>query len=295
MKSCVLALVAITCACNRSSDQAPARSPDVVVVAPGAGPQRVLRYQLAKGAHASFELATDSSLTAGDLGGALPTIAYTIDLACDGVLPDGRMKLHATVADVTARDVKDSQIPAAGLQSQLAALKGATVTSLLSPDGHVSDSKVELPGKQLTENQKGQLDALGNSLEQVAVPLPPTPVGAGASWRTSKALTIAGLKLTAVTTVSLAGVQGNVLTFDVATEVHGADQTTMQNGVSVEVKNLTGTGTGHGTIDLSSLATTGTLHSELSSEMTTEGDTTRMKLATTLTTTAKAQGAQSAP
>lgn len=286
MKFYVLAL-AITCACNKSADHAPAPPPDVVVLEAGAAPQRVLRYQLAKGAHASFELATDTDLTAGDLGGPLPTVAYTIDLACDDVLPDGRMKIHATVSDVTARDVAGSQIPAAGLLAQLAALKGATVSSTLSPDGHVTDANVQLTGKQLTENQKAQLDGLGASLQQVAVPLPPTAVGAGAKWRTSKSLALAGLQLTAVTTVSLAGVQGNVLTYDVSTEVHGADQTTAQNGVSVEVKNLTGTGTGHGTIDLASLATTGQTSSQLSSEMTTEGDTTRMKLATKLTTTAK--------
>jgi hypothetical protein len=66
--------------------------------------------------------------------------------------------------------------------------------------------------------------------------------------------------------------------------VHGADQIVKQDGTDVDVKSITGTASGHGTFDLSSLALAGTLSAELHMDMTTGSDRTPMMMSLELRT-----------
>jgi hypothetical protein len=65
-------------------------------------------------------------------------------------------------------------------------------------------------------------------------------------------------------------------------EVHGADQTATQDGISVEVQHITGTSNGKGTLDLAHLAFDLTSSAELHMEMTTGSDRTPMTMTQTL-------------
>jgi len=281
MRYLVLAAVLVGC---KSHEPPPAPPPtDVVVVAPGTPPQRALRYAVAKGTKTTIELSVDWKVTAGEITSALPTIVTTLELGCDDVAADGTMKLHAKVLDATAHERADSQVAPAAIASQLEPLKGTTMTLALSPDGRVAPPAIEPGAKPLPPGVDEQLKALGSSFQQLAMSLPTEPVGNGAKWRTSRKLTQNGLALTTVTTVDITSLDATTVGFSIASEVHGADQTVTQNGMSVDMKDVTGTAQGKGTIDLAKGVTTGELHFDLRSQMSAAGSATPMRVQSDIT------------
>jgi hypothetical protein len=82
--------------------------------------------------------------------------------------------------------------------------------------------------------------------------------------------------------IDLVGRAGSTLTFGMFSEVHGADQAVTQENVSVDVKGITGTSTGKGTLDLTHLTFDLTSSAELHMEMTTGSDRTPMTMTQTL-------------
>jgi hypothetical protein len=86
-----------------------------------------------------------------------------------------------------------------------------------------------------------------------------------------------------VTTVDVTSIDAATVGFTLGSEVHGADQTVMQNGIAVELKDVTGTAQGKGTIDLAKGVTTGELHFDLRSQMSTAGSATPMRLQSDIT------------
>jgi hypothetical protein len=279
----VVALALAACKTN----EAPARKPaptDVEVLAPGAAPQKVVRYAVPKGTTSTIELTTDWQMSAGEMAMALPTIVTTFEIGCDDVAPDGTMKLHAKVLDATAHERPDSKVNPASIASELEPLKGTTLAMSLAPDGRAAQATV-VPGQTpLSPQVTEQMTALAASLSQLAMSLPSTPIGVGAKWRTSRKITQGGLALTTVTTVDVTGLDANGIAFTLASEIHGADQTVTQNGLSVEMKDVRGTATGKGTIELTKGITTGELHFDLKSQMSAAaGSATQMHVMTDLT------------
>jgi len=286
-----LLLIAIAVfGCNKGEDDGSkhVRPPDLHIVSAGNEPRQLLRYQAAKGTTAKLELAVDVEVTAGDMGGPMPTIVMTLAMQVEDVLPTG-MKLRTTVVDATARDRDETRVAPNALTGPLEQIKGIVLTSTMTPSGRSIGTKVEPGGKQLPESAKTQLAALTSSFDQLMMPLPEEPVGVGAVWRNSKALEQNGMKMTAVNTVSLTAITGDKVSYSIDTQVHGDDQTIADSGLSVEVKDITGTGTGLGVIDLGTLALTSELSTEFRSAMQAagEGSATPMRMAITTHVTPK--------
>lgn len=259
------------------------RAPDLQIVSAGNEPRRVLRYQLAKGTTQALELAVDVSVTADDMGGAMPTMVLALSVAVEDVLPYGA-KLRATVVDAAARDRDDTRVDPDVLSGPLALMKGLAITATLTPSGRVLNSKIELGDKQLTGAAKAQFAALASSFDQLLMPLPDRAVGVGAVWRTSRAIEQNGMKLTAVNSVELTAIDGDKLSFAIDTQIHGDDQTVKQDDLSVEIKDIVGTGEGKGTIDLETLAITNELTSQLRSAMQATGETAPTKMTMAIAT-----------
>jgi len=276
-------VAALLVACKQNKPPPPPPPTDVVVVAPGAAPQHALRYAVPKGAKSTIEMSIDWKVTAGEITSALPTIVTTLDIACDDVAADGTMKLRAKVIDASAHERTDSQVAPASITSLLEPLKGTTLTLTLAPDGRVAPPTVEAGTTPLSPAVTEQLQALAASFQQLAMSLPTAPVGVGAKWRTSRKIQQSGLALTTVTTVDVTGLDATTASFTLGSEVHGADQTVTQSGVAVEVKDVTGTAQGKGTIDLAKGVTTGELHFDLRSQMTSSGQTTPMRVQSDVT------------
>lgn len=282
-------------ACKSREAAPPPPRTDIVVVSPGVLPQRLLRYHLAKGTKSTFEIDLEGKLVAGEITSVSPPITFALSIAVDDVLPDGRMKLATTIQDMTTHAAPD-QPGAPRAIVDAAALKGVALTAILSPDGTLSDVAVVPPavdagsgsgsgkgsgaGKaSLTPANQALIDQLVQALPKLAMPLPPTPVGIGAKWRSSRSLgPVSPLALTSVTTIDLDGISGSTLTYELTSTVHGDDQAVKQDDVDVAVKGITGTATGHGTFDLEKLAPLGTLTAELHMEMTTGSDKTPMTM-----------------
>jgi hypothetical protein len=270
----VAAFVILVAACEGKSDkQAPIEPPDLQMVSAGNSPRKLLRYHVPKGTSQSLEVTIDMSMTAGDMGGPVPTIVMSLLLGAEDVTPDGSIKLHTTIVDVTARDRTDSRIPASALAGPLEAMKGIALTSTLSPSGRVSKSQVE-GGKQLPADVAAQLNALTTSFENVVMPLPNEPIGVGAVWRSSRQLDQNGMKLTTVNTFSVVSITGDQVEYTLETEVHGTDQKITQAGTTVDITDITGIGGGKGTLHLDKLDFASELTAQLRSKMQANGETT---------------------
>ncbi len=280
--SCVKALqVAATLVVVACKHKEPPKPPPpdplaVHLLDPGAEPRRLLRYTLAKGTHVPFELARDASLTTGGLGGAMPTFAFQLELSVEDVLPDGRMVLRTTIADATARDRPEEKVEAKAVQSRVAAIKGVAITATLTPDGKLEGAKVDTA--KLPEATAAQASSLTQSFDHIAMPLPTVPVGVGAKWTTTRDLDQNGMKSTTVNTIELTALEGDKLTFKLATEIHGPPQTIEQAGTPIEVTTLSGSGGGSGTLDLAHFVMSGELEYKLHAEMTAQGQPSAMDL-----------------
>ncbi|MEO8841812.1 MAG: hypothetical protein ABI591_28255 [Kofleriaceae bacterium] len=273
----VILVAALSC---KSHEAPPPPSPsDLVVVSPGVLPQRLLHYQLAKGTKSTLELEVEGTLTAGAIPpSTAPPLVFSLEIVVDDVTADGHMKLTTTIQELTTHAAAD-QPGAPAATTAAAALKGLEITSLLAPDGAITDVKIASDDRALSEAAKAQVEALVQAIPKLAMPLPSTPVGIGAKWRSSRALgPVSPLALQSVTTIDLTGVAGSSITYEVGSTVHGADQKVTQDGVEVDVNSITGTATGRGTFDLQKLAITGTLKAELHMDMTTGSDRTPMTM-----------------
>jgi hypothetical protein len=276
-------LAAVLVVACKSAEPPPKPAPsDLVVVSPGVLPQRLLRYQIPKGTKSTLELEVEAQLTAGEIKSTPPPLDFALSIECVDVTGDGHMKMVTTINDLHTNESPDQPGGAAtGLAA--AAIKGLSIKWTLAPDGTVSDATSDTA--KLSPPAKAEVDQLIGSLSKIAMPLPPTPVGIGAKWRTSRALGPATqLALQSVTTVDVTGISGSVVTYELGSTVHGADQTTKMEGTDIDVKAVTGSASGRGTFDLQKLAIAGSLKAELHMDMTTGSDKTPMAMTLDLRT-----------
>jgi hypothetical protein len=258
----------------------------VTLVSPGVPPLRQLRYALPKGMTVPFEIAMDVSLVTGGLGGVMPTFVFDLDLTVENVLPDGRMQLRTTITDASARDRPDEKVDAKAVASRVAMIKGLAITATLTPDGKLVDAKVDTDAPtKLSEANAAQASSLTQSFEHIAMPLPTVPVGVGATWTTSRELEQNGMKTTTLNTVELTAIAGDKLTFRLVTEIRGPVQTVTQQNIAIDVTELSGSGSGSGTLDLAHFVMTGTLDAKLHADMTAQGQksTLDLEMKTTIT------------
>ncbi len=280
--ACSLALLAFT-ACKSSEPPAVQVSrPDLELVSSGNEPRRLLRYHAPPGTMQRFGVSIAMELTAGDMGGPVPTIVLTIVYVVEAVMPTGQLVLRATIEEVKALDMPDLKVSAASLNGPLSKLTGLVIHSVLSPNGRVTSSKVDSGGKTLAPEMSEQIESLVQSFESTMMALPDEPVGAGAVWRNSRPIEQKGLRLKAVNSVSLLAVKGDAIEYSLDTEIHGDDQTIKEADISIDVKDVIGNGGGKGTIDLGKLVINSELAAEFHAQMLTVGEqaATKMEMAT---------------
>lgn len=290
-------MLAIVACKSHSPEPPPAPDPLAVeVTSAGAEPRRVLRYHVAKGTHATLELAVDATLTAGELGGAMPTFVFDLDIAVDDVTADGHMQLRTTIANATARDRPGAKIAASAIGARLATMKDLTITGTLAPDGKLTATRLDpATTAKLAPEIALQLGSLATSLENVALPLPRAAVGVGAKWRAERALEQNGMHTTATSTIEATAIDGDRVSLQVTTELHGADQSITQQGTTVDVSHLGGAGGGKAVVDLAHFTITGELGAKLHADMSSLGQSTPLNVEMKTTIAPRDQGAHSAP
>jgi hypothetical protein len=253
--------------------------PDLEIVSAGSDPRTVLRYHPAPGSEQKLEIAIDVDLVAGEIGGPMPTVIVRLTEVVDAVLPTGQVLVHAHIDGTTARETEGSSVPPAAVQGPLAVLDGLSVAAILAPDGRMTATHlVRTASEPLSAETEQQVASLLTSFESTVMPLPETPVGAGAVWRSSRAIAQNSIHMTAVNTVTLVRIQGDVVDYTLETDVHGDDQSIKQDDLEVAIKDIVGTGTGRGTLDLGKLSVTSELQAMLHTEMSATGDAEPTKL-----------------
>lgn len=251
--------------------------PDVELVSAGIEPRHKLRYHAAKSTARTLEVAVDTDVTAGEMESVMPSVVMTLSVIVEDVLYDGRMKLRTTVRDVVAHERITSRVAPSSLGGPNDAMKGVVMTSTLYRDGRLVDTTIEGGGRY-------DLAALGNSFEQLMMPLPDEPVGVGAVWRSGRAIQQGGMKLKAVSTITVTAMNGDNVSFVVDTQAFGDDQQVKDGVVFMDVKDIVGTGKGTGSIDLATLAMTSAVETQFRSEMTAPGETTPTPMKMKMTT-----------
>jgi hypothetical protein len=286
MQIVILVALAVA-ACTRADDGIAPRPPTndgVTLVTVGEAPQRLLRYQLARGAKSRLELAMDMDMEAGGRGGKMPTLAMTLEIAVDDVLPDGNARVRTTIVAAQARERTGAVVPVQLMGQMAQDLTGLTFTGTLTPTGALRDGKLDT--KQLPDSLKTQLAKLTQILEQVAMPLPDAPVGVGATWTTRKTAAQDGLQLVTVTTIELTKLAGDQIGFASSSTITAPNQELDQDGVHVSVRDLGGGGSARGTIDLARATLIGSSALEFRGTMTAQGQTAPMKMAMLVTMSA---------
>jgi hypothetical protein len=276
----VIAIAVLAAGCRSSDETPPPVEPSgFTLVSTGAAPLRPLRYHLAKGAANKLELAMDLDLVAGGRGGKLPTLVIDLDVAITEVTEGGDAKLSTTVTGARAAERAGSVVPVAAIAPMAKSLEGIRYTATLSPDGQLRDLAVAAVPAGLDQ----QVEQLTQGLEQVAIRLPPVPVGVGAKWSTRKETTRNGLAMTTVTTIEITAIDGERITFASTSTVAAPDQTVTVSGVKASFKDVGGGGSGSGTVDLATMAMRGELTAELRGTMSTAGQTSPMQMAMKMT------------
>jgi hypothetical protein len=283
-----MSALGLAAGCSKGGDTPAVTEPsDLQMVSPGNEPRKQLRYRIPKGTTQGIEVTVDMMLKAGDMGGPLPSMTTSMVVAIEDVnLASQAMTMHTTIVDATAHDREGSTIPAQTLTAALDTMKGLALETTLSPLGRVTKGEVQ-GGKQLSEDVNKQLSAVMTTIEQVVMPLPMEPVGVGAVWRVSRDIEQNGMKMTAVNTMLITALDGDKMTYTIDTTVHGADQSVHQGDQTLELKDITGTGTGKGTISLTKLDINSVLDAEFRSQMSAPGDEKPTAMKMTMQTTVK--------
>lgn len=262
------------CAACKSNEAPPTPPPppDLQIVSAGGEPRELLRYRPVPNTTQKLEVTIDIELDAGDMGGPMPTLVMTLTVNIGATLPTGQSAIHATIDRIVARDVPNSHVAAASLGPTLEPMKGIVFDAVLSPNGRVTGTSIDGRAQKLPAPTQISLASLVNSFEQTLMPLPDVPVGPGAVWRNSRPITRDGMTVTAVNSITLVSRQGSSFSYTIDSTLHGADQTAHDGSDAVEVKDITGTGGGKGTVDLTTLAVTSEIIAELRTKMSAPGD-----------------------
>jgi hypothetical protein len=259
---------------------APVVSADgVTLVSPGRDPKRPIRYHLAKGTTSPIALSIDVNMQEGAAaalagGGALPTLVLTGSLVVDDVLPNGDMAVHVRIEHASAKPRGGGQATADAFAAQAKRYEGFSEAAVLSATGRLSQTHVDLDGG--SADAKAQLQTMSNQFEQIAIPLPAAPIGAGASWTTEKPMTTNGVTMTVKTTTELTAIDGDKITYQSSVEVSGAGQHAQIAGLDVELHHVSGSGGGSGSIELGSLAVHGAFATAVHLDVAVGGETAQL-------------------
>lgn len=279
----VIALLAAV-SCEKAADpvvELPStpRNDGVQLVSLGDEGKRVLQYRLRKGTRAAMEMAMVMDLDAGRVM-KMPTIVMTMEIAVDDVLANGSARVTTRITNTAITDRPGATLDAKTLAPMTQMMNGLGYTFTLSPEGLLSDGKVT---GAATGDMQAQLAQMTRAIEQVAMRLPVVPVGVGAEWSAKRTVTQNGIEMTTVTTTKLIAIDGDQITFSSQTTLSAPNQKLTQQGMSMDVKDVGGGGTGKGVIDLSTMAMRGELTSEFRGRIEGGGQATPMNITMALT------------
>jgi hypothetical protein len=239
----------------------PAPPSQLVVVARGSEPGRVLAYTFKAGQNKKFRIgmnATMSVLVNGQAMPAAPPQAYELTgtSSTKELRPDGSALRETVFGSIRPTMPGAPPEVLAQFQQQASMFQGLRMVETMTPQGKVTD--VELDAAAMMNPQAQQLlQSVKDGMSNTLLPLPSEPVGVGAIWEDRRALDTSGIKLTQIGTFKLVSLEGSRALIEVTVRQTAQPSVVsdprLPPGAKQEILSMNGEGTGTVRIDLARL------------------------------------------
>jgi Family of unknown function (DUF6263) len=249
-------------AAGSAAATAPTDKPGVKVLDQGSEPRVKLTYKIPQGTKQAFEMSVDMGMDMGAMGGKMkvPSMNMQADVEFPEVAADGGMKYKLVTHDLKFVDTPGARVSASMLNAKLAGMGDMEATGTLAPSGKVSDFNIEM--KNAPPQIKQMMGNLKQSYDQMVTQLPDEPIGKGGRWQVVATMDQNGVKATQTAVFEVEDISDSVVKLKSTVTVAAPAQTINSGGMSVQLKRMTGTGSGNITLDLTKLigASDMTLH-----------------------------------
>ncbi len=239
----------------------PATAPGPTLTTAGAAPRVVLRFRFRPGMTQTVAVTTDVGVTETEPQGPQtvdpPPVVQTLQFRVDSVATDGtaRITFRVTKADV-GRGNALSETEAAAYRNALQSLVGIRGSGQLSPLGQFEVADLSVPAG-VGPSVRSQVDTLRNQVSNLAPVLPSEPVGVGASWTAETTTSLGGATVSQAVSYTVTAVDGDHISYRSTSSATASRQplalTGLPDGTVASLVSSDLTGTGTGTLDLTSV------------------------------------------
>jgi hypothetical protein len=265
----------------------------VTLVSPGAAPRTALRYKIAPAFKSRLEMVMSMGMNM-NMGGmqmpmSMPSMKMAADVAANSVSPTGDVTYEIVFDDMTIDSTGADPNMVAAMQGAMPSMKGMKGTVVVTSRG--VQKSVNMDMSTVSPAFQQTMQAMSSSLENMSLPFPEEPVGAGAKWEVKQAMASGGMKTFQKISIELTGVDGNAVTLTVKTEQTAPPQPVnnpqLPAGSTMSLVDLSGTGTGTMKIKLDSLVPTSEMNAKTTTvmDMSMSGQQQRMSVDMTLKVT----------
>lgn len=234
----------------------------VVLIKPGQGPKKVLRYQFQKGRKRNFAMDMEVVATRVVNGQPTPgTPPVTISMRGTSLTvaaDEHKAQRENTFVDFTPSSDGLPPMMVEQMKAQFGALKGIQLVETVSTQGQILDLSL----KQESVNNPEALALIQNlqdGMSNAFLALPTEAVGVGAEWKGTTTIATAGLNILQENTVVLKSLNGNKATVEITFKQSAGKQILdapgLPPGAQVELASMEGGGTGSVTVDFANLVT----------------------------------------
>jgi hypothetical protein len=232
----------------------------VELIKAGNRPYRELRYALAPDRLGTLTTLIDSDTAIRNPDGSqvhLPSPPMEMDMEVTSLELAGERAVatfRITRFDVVTSpsDATDEKTRAA-IQERLQMMVGITGSWTSDTQGRMIAMTWNTP-KTLPEITRAVLDSMSQSSQQMTVPLPDEPVGAGAEWYAIQEVAFLGMKLSRSSRFTLAELRGDQVRLTCAVELSAVNQTFslpgLPTGTRAEMLSFEGNGSADAELDL---------------------------------------------
>ncbi len=263
---------------------APSDKGGITILDAGAEPRIQLAYKIPAGTTQAFQLTVDMGMDMGAMGGKMKLPSMNMDgdvaFAADSTDPTA-MAYTLTTKSLKFVDTPGAAVPASVVNAKLAGVQNMVATGTLSPSGHVSNFKIDM--KDAPPEVQQTLSGLRQSYDQMVTQFPAEPVGKGARWQVVADMDQNGVKAKQTAVFEVVSIEGSVVTLKNTVTINAPAQTINANGVSAELKRMSGTGSADLAIDLTKMIGPTKMAMHIDQELAAMGQSMTMAMDMTMT------------
>lgn len=263
----------------------------VKLITAGAAPRSALRYVVPAGAKEHMDTTTSISMSMNMGGTAIPAMALQgmkmgADIAVTEVSAAGDITYTMVFSGMSAPDGADPSM--ADLLQKMGddfkAIKGSVIISNRGVTRSTTMDYSKVANPQVAQMMGTMTAALNN----VSMPLPEEEVGVGARWESRNSISANGITMHQKTECELVAFDGKTVTLKTKVEQTAPPQSisnpAMPSGMSVQLKEMTGLGSGTAALRLDALVPTGdaTMESTVVTQIDMGGNLQEMAVTTSL-------------